>query len=444
MMTIALIVASTLLIVLLTTRLSLHPFLALLIASLFFGVCSGMELEQIILTINQGFGDTVGKIGIIIIAGIIIGAFLEHSGGAYALANQVLKLAGKKRVHTAMGVIGYIVSIPVFADSGFIILSSLNRALSKEAKVSLSGTAIALSLGLTASHTMVPPTPGPITAAGILNADLGLVIMIGLYASIGGLIASIIFAKKWANKTWIDPQPDLNNEQVEQKIKEAPSALKSFLPILLPIIFIVLRSIANYPSQPLGEGQLVDFIVFLGNPVTALFIGVLLALFLPKKLEKSMLSTEGWVGKALKDGAVIILITGAGGAFGKILQSSGIGEILGTFATDYPIGIWLAFLVATCIKTAQGSATVALTTTAGIIAPLMMTLGMDTELEKALLVIAIGAGSGFVSHANDSFFWVVTQMSDMNVSQGYRLHSLGTVVLGVTAMILITILNIFI
>ena len=444
MMTIALIILSILLIVLLTTKLSLHPFLALIIACLFFGIFSGMELEQIILTINEGFGDTVGKIGIIIIAGIIIGAFLEHSGGAYALANQVLKLVGKKRVHTAMGVIGYIVSIPVFADSGFIILSSLNRALSKEAKVSLSGTAIALSIGLTASHTMVPPTPGPITAAGILEADLGLVIMIGLYASIGGLIAAIFFAKKWAGKTWIDPQPDLNAEEVALKIKEAPSSLKSFLPILVPIILIVLRSIANYPTQPLGEGQVVDFILFLGNPVTALFIGVLLALLLPKKLEKSMLSTEGWVGKALKDGAVIILITGAGGAFGKILQSSGIGEILGSFATEYPIGIWLAFFVATCIKTAQGSATVALTSTAGIIAPLMMTLGMETELEKALVVIAIGAGSGFVSHANDSFFWVVTQMSDMNVSQGYRMHSLGTVVLGVTAMILLTLLNIFI
>ena len=157
-----------------------------------------------------------------------------------------------------------------------------------------------------------------------------------------------------------------------------------------------------------------------------------------------MLSTDGWVGQALKSGSVIILITGAGGAFGKILQLSGIGEILGTFASEYPIGIWLAFLVASCIKTAQGSATVALTTTAGIIAPLMIPLGMETELEKALVVIAIGAGSGFISHANDSFFWVVTQMSDMNVSQGYKLHSLGTVILGVTAMILLTVLNFFI
>lgn len=444
MLVIILIVSSILLIIFLTTKLSLHPFLALLVASLFFGLCSGMEPEQVILTINEGFGDTIGKIGIIIIAGIIIGAFLEHSGGAYALANQVLKFIGRKRVHTAMGVIGYIVSIPVFADSGFIILSALNRALSKEAKVSLSGTAVALSLGLTASHTMVPPTPGPITAAGILDADLGIVILIGLYASIGGLIVSILFASRYVSKVWIDPQPELDSSEIDQKIKEAPSSIKSFLPILIPIVLIILRSIASYPTNPFGSGRIVDTILFLGNPVTALIIGVLFALLLPKKLDRSMLGSDGWIGDALKSGAVIILITGAGGAFGKILQSSGIGEMLGSFASDYPIGIWLAFFVATCIKTAQGSSTVALTTTASIIAPLMISLGMETEIEKAMVVVAIGAGSAFVSHANDSFFWVVTQMSSMNVSQGYRLHSLGTIVLGVTAMILITILNFFI
>ena len=403
-----------------------------------------MEWLAIIETINQGFGDTVGKIGIIIIAGLIIGAFLEHSGGAYALANQVLKLVGRKRVHTAMGVIGYIVSIPVFADSGFIILSSLNRALSKEAKVSLSGTAIALALGLIATHTMVPPTPGPITAAGLLDADLGIVILIGLYASIGGLVVSILFAKKYVSKHWIDPQPDLTNEEVEVKIREAPSAIKSFLPILVPIILIVLRSFANYPSNPFGSGQFASLILFFGNPVVALFIGILLALMLPKKLEKSMLSTDGWIGNALKSGSVIILITGAGGAFGSVLQTSGIGEILGDFAGNYSIGLWLPFLVSMCIKSAQGSSTVALTTTASIIAPMMISLGIETEVGKAMVVIAIGAGSAIVSHANDSFFWVVTQMTGMNVSQGYRFHSLGSVVLGLTAMILLAIMNFFI
>lgn len=441
MLTIVLIILSILLIVISTSRFSLHPFLALLVACLFFGFCSGMAPETIIQTINIGFGETIGKIGIIIISGVIIGAFLEQSGGAYALASQVLRVVGQKRVHLAMGVIGYIVSIPVFADSGFIILSSLNRALAKEAGVSLAGTAIALSLGLTAAHTMVPPTPGPITAAGLVGADLGIVILIGLYTSIGALVVAIFFSKAYAGKVYIDPQPEQTREKIQQKISEAPSSIKSFLPILVPILLIVLRSIADYPTEPFGTGIFVDFIFFLGNPVTALFIGVLLALLLPKKLDKAMLSTGGWVGDALKTGSVIILITGAGGAFGKMLQTSDIGEILGSFASDYRIGLWLPFMVAAGIKTAQGSSTVALTTTASIIAPLMLVLGMDTEIEKAMVVISIGAGSAVVSHANDSFFWVVTQMSGMNVSQGYRLQSVGTAVLGLSAMILLTLLS---
>lgn len=444
MQTIILIILSILLIVISTSRLSLHPFLALMVACLFFGFGSGMAPEAIIQTINAGFGETIGKIGIIIIAGIVIGAFLEQSGGAYALASQVLRVVGQKRVHLAMGVIGYIVSIPVFADSGFIILSSLNRALAKEAGVSLAGTAISLSLGLTAAHTMVPPTPGPITAAGLVGADLGIVILIGLYASTGALAVAVVFSKVFAGKVYIDPQPDLTSEKIKEKIREAPSSMKSFLPILVPILLIVLRSVADYPTEPFGSGGVVDFICFLGNPVTALFIGVLLALLLPKKLDKSMLSTNGWVGDALKTGAVIILITGAGGAFGKILQTSNIGEILGGFASDYRIGLWLPFIVAACIKSAQGSSTVALTTTASIIAPLMLVLGMDTEIEKAMVVISIGAGSAVVSHANDSFFWVVTQMSGMNVSQGYRLQSVGTAVLGLSAMVLLTLLSFFI
>ena len=444
MLTLVLILLSVLLIVITTTKLSVHPFLALILASLFFGLLSGMNLELIITTINQGFGETIGKIGIIIIAGIIIGVFLEQSGGAYALAAQVLKLVGRKRVHAAMAVIGYIVCIPVFADSGFIILSSLNRALSKEAGVSLAGTAIALSLGLTATHTMVPPTPGPIAAAGILGADLGLVILVGLYVSMGAIVCSTWYAKKIAGRTWIDPQPELSRQEVQARISSSPPSWKSLLPIFVPIALIILGSIAQYPTAPFGEGQLVTFILFLGNPFTALFIGVLLSLLLPKKLSKIMLSSDGWVGNGLRSAAVIILITGAGGAFGSILKTSDIGSLLGSFAESYPIGIWLPFLVAACMKTAQGSSTVALTTTASIIQPLMGSLAMETDIEKAMVVVAIGAGSAFVSHANDSFFWVVTQMSSMNVSQGYRLHSVGTAVLGVAAILLLTLLDIFI
>ncbi|MCK0147738.1 GntP family permease [Arenibacter sp. F26102] len=444
MYTILLLLICIVFIIVASTRFKLHPFLALLAASLLFGIFSGLPLDELIKTINDGFGATIGGIGIIIIAGLIIGTFLEKSGGAYTLANLVLKIIGPKRVHMAMGFIGFFVSIPVFADSGFIIVSPLNRALTKKAKLSLAGTAVALSLGLMASHTMVPPTPGPIAAAGILGADLGQVILFGLMTSIPALLVCILFAKKIGSKIFIDPAPKLTEEQINSQLENAPSVFKSFIPIVVPILLIVLRSFAEYPTMPFGDGTFKYAIGFVGNPVVALLIGMVLSFTLPKKLDKEMLSTSGWIGEALTSAAIIILITGAGGAFGKVLQTSDISSLLENNVTNGNLGIWLPFLIAAGIKTAQGSSTVAIITTASIIAPLMPAMGFDTEVAKALAVIAIGAGASLVSHANDSFFWVVTQMSDMKVNQGYRTHSLGTAILGFSAMIVLTIISLLI
>lgn len=424
-------------IIILTTKLKVHAFLALFIISILYGIFAGMPYADIILSINEGFGGTLGKIGLIIVLGVIIGAFLENTGGAFAIAEKVLKIIGSKRVPTAMGIIGYIVSIPVFADSGFMLLHPLNKSLSKKAKISIAGPAIALGLGLMASHTMVPPTPGPIAAAGILDADLGLVIAFGFPTSIVALIVGIIFAKKYASKTYIEPEVD--NALVDEKeIKDSPSALKSSIPILVPIVLIVLKSVLNPTRTGLDNG-FIDFINFVGEPVISLLIGILLCLLLPKKLNYDMLSSTGWVGKAIKDAASIILITGAGGIFGKILQNSGIADILGQTLTEYNMGIFLPFVLAAAIKTAQGSSTVALVTAASIIMPMMSSLGFDSEIQKALVVIVIGAGSAVVSHANDSFFWVVTQMSGMNVKTGYRLFSLGSGLLGLTGAITVFI-----
>ena len=424
-------IISVIVIILLTVRLKVHPFIALLLVALVYGFVSGMSSADIITSVNEGFGNTLGGIGLIIILGIIIGAFLENSGGAYAIAEKVLKIIGKNRVPTAMGLIGWFVSIPVFADSGFLLLSPLNRSLSKKAKITLAGSAIALALGLTASHTMVPPTPGPIAAAGILGADLGLVLAIGIPVSLIALIFGIIFAKKFASKTYIDPNPQISDEQLKIRSANAPGALKSSMPVVIPILLIVLRSVIK--AMDGLNGVFVDFILFVGEPFIALLIGVFLSLFLPKKLEKEMLSTTGWVGKSLSDAASIILITGAGGIFGKVLQNSGIAGVLGDTLAGLNLSIWLPFILAAAIKTAQGSSTVALITTASIMAPLMDKLGFSDSLEKAMVVIAIGAGSAVVSHANDSFFWVVTQMSGMDVRMGYRMQSLGTFVLGTSA-----------
>jgi len=446
-------IVSILFIVISTSKYHFHPFLALLFVAVAFGLFTGMPLPDIVKSINDGFGGTLNSIGIVIIAGVIIGTFLEHSGGAFAMADKILKIIGQKHVHLAMSIIGYIVSIPVFADSGFVILTPLNKALSKEAKLSLAGCAIALSTGLIATHCLVPPTPGPIAAAGILGADLGLVIMLGMIVSIFALIAGWLFATKVAAKTYIDPNPELSEQQIFEKMKQAPSAFKAFIPILVPIVLIILKSFSEIPPDQL-KGFLKELVLlltrnevvknsigFIGAPVIALLIGVLLAFRLPKKLDRQMLSTTGWVGQALLNAAIIIMITGAGGSFGMVLRNSPIANVIGDYLSNANLGIWLPFIISAAIKTAQGSSTVALITTASLMTPLMSPLGFESAVAKALVVLSIGAGSMVVSHANDSFFWVFTQITGMDVKTGYRLHTFSTFIIGMTSAIVIWVIS---
>jgi len=444
MLHIILLIVSVLLIVISTSKFRFHPFLALLFVAVFFGLFSGMPLTSIVESINKGFGGTIGQIGIVILAGVIIGTFLEESGGAYAMANRVLKITGKKQVPLTMSIIGYFVSIPVFADSGFVILNPLNKALSKEAKISLAGSAEALALGLSVTHVLVPPTPGPIAAAGILEADLGMVIMLGIITSIPVLAVAWFYSAKIASRIYLDPNPEITREEIDKKLTTAPSALKSFVPILLPILLIVLKSVSEFPTAPLGSGSAREIIGFIGEPVIALLIGVVIAFALPKKLDREMLSASGWVGKALHNAALIILITGAGGAFGMVLRNSEIASILGDHLADMRIGIFLPFLMAAAIKTAQGSSTVALITTASILAPMMSSLGFETDAAKALVVLIIGAGSLVASHANDSMFWIITQMTGMKVKDGFRIHTVGTLVTGTSAALIIWVISLII
>jgi gluconate:H+ symporter, GntP family len=428
-----------------TATFKLHPFLAILVAAFGYGILSGaMSLDDIVRSVNEGFGGTIGYIGIVVLAGVVIGTFLEKSGGAYRLAERTLTAVGRKNVPLAMGIIGYIVSIPVFCDSAFVILSPLGRALSRRAKGSLAASAIALSLGLYATHTMVPPTPGPVAAAGLLGADLGLVIVWGAAVSVIALAAGWLFAITCAGKVQIKSESQSDDLQVgaEQLAREAPSVAKSVLPILLPIVLIVASSICEFPSRPFGDGRAAALIGFIGQPVVALLVGVFFAMLLPKKLNTEMLSASGWVGQAVVSAATIIIITGCGGAFGKVLQNSGIDSVVKRYlGQSAGLSIWLPFVVAAALKTAQGSSTVAIITTAGIIAPLLGTLGLQAPTARALVVVAIGAGSMVVSHANDSYFWVVTGLSGMTVKQGYKLQTLGTLVEGAAAAVALYVIS---
>ena len=438
MTTILLLLLSVAIIVFLTAKLNVHPFLALLFAAIFFGLLSGMELNIIVQSINDGFGITLGKIGVVIVLGVIIGAFLEHSGGAFKLAEIILKIIGKNRVHEAMGLVGFVVSIPVFSDSGFIILNPLNKSLSKKAGLSIVGTATALMLGLMITHVLVPPTPGPIAAAGIIGADVGMVMLIGLIIGVLSLLVAIFYCKKMGAKHYIDSNPAISEDEIQEKIKQAPSAFKSFLPILIPILLIVGKSMVEFNLTPgQAETAWVKFISFVGSPVIALIIGMLFAFLLPRKWDKTILSTTGWVGQALTDASNIILITGAGGIFGTILQNSGIATTLADTLSTANLGIWLPFMICAAIKTAQGSSTVALITTASIIAPLLLSMGFVSEVDKALVVAAIGAGAMVVSHANDSGFWILTQFAGIDVKTGYKVYTLGTFVVGSFAALLV-------
>ncbi len=433
-------------IVVATTKLKLHPFLALLISAFGYGVfCGKMSLADVVKSVNSGFGGTIGYIGIVILAGSVIGTFLEKSGGAFKLAESILKLVGRKNVPLAMSIIGYIVSIPVFCDSGFVILSSLCRGLSRKAKISLATSAVALSLGLYATHTMVPPTPGPIAAAGLLKADLGLVILWGLLVSLIALTAGWLFAVKFAGRVYINPESESEESSPGEIVTQSPSAIKSVIPILLPIMLIVLRSVGNLESQPFGAGNAAAIISFIGQPVVALLVGVFFAFLLPKKLTTEMLSTSGWVGQAVVAAATIIIITGCGGAFGKVLQNSGISDVVkGYLGKSAGLSIWLPFIIAAALKTAQGSSTVAIITTAGIVGPLLGALGLEAPTARALAVVAIGAGSMVVSHANDSYFWVVTGLSKMSVKDGYKLQTLGTLVEGGVAAIVLWVISLIV
>jgi GntP family gluconate:H+ symporter len=438
-----LLILSIVFIIVTTSVLKWHPFLSLLAAALGFGIFSGtMSLNEVVISINTGFGNTIGFIGIVILAGSIIGKFLEMSGGANRLAAGTLKVVGKNNVPLAMSILGWIVSIPVFCDSAFIILSPLARALSRQVKATLAIAAMALSLGLILTHSIIPPTPGPVGAAAILGADLGLTILLGIPVSIVGLAGAWFFAVKIASRCEIDPGP---GEPVTSSPEFMPSLFKSILPVFLPILLIILRSISELPSQPFGEGIIFTGVNFIGQPVIALLIGVLLAFLLPEKLTANMISSSGWVGQAILGAAGIIIITASGGAFGKVLQDSGISDVIKNNVVGVKsLSIFLPVIIASALKIAQGSGTVAIITTASLMAPLIGTLGMDSAPARALLVVAIGAGSTIASHANDSYFWVVTQMSGMNVKQGYKLQTRGTFFVGVCSSLAAWILSLFI
>jgi gluconate:H+ symporter, GntP family len=427
------------LIIIAIIKFDIHPFLALFVGAIVYGLLAGMQPKLILQSIEEGFGGVLGKIGLVILLGVMIGTFLEKTGGAFVIAQKVLSVIGEKSVMLAMMITGWILSIPVFGDSAFIMMNPINKSLSFKGKLPYAATTVALTLGVSASHSLVPPTPGPIAAAGILGADLGMVILWGVIISSLALVPCFFFVKYYVSRVHLVPQ--FAEVEKTAEVNRYPSLGKSSLPIIVPLLLIVLASIASYPTHPFGENAFSSALIFIGSPVIALLLGTFMSFALPEKFDRKLLSSTGWIGDALLAAAPVILITGAGGVFGKMLQNSGIADIVSNNLSGASLGLLLPFLMALALKTAQGSSTVALITTASIISPLMATLGLDTDLLKVFTVLAIGAGAIAISHANDSFFWAMTQLSGMNIKQGNQTHSLGTLILACTAFLLLYIVS---
>ncbi|RRQ20393.1 GntP family permease [Guyparkeria sp. SCN-R1] len=435
-----------------TAKLRMHPFLALLLAAFAMALAGGIAPKEAISIINDGFGGTLGYIGIVIALGTIIGVILERTGAAIVMAEAIIRLLSDRFPNFTVSLIGYIVSIPVFCDSGYVILNSLKNAMAKKTGTSVVAMSVALATGLFATHNFVPPTPGPIAAA----ANLGIADSLGLVILVGLLVAAVtaIVGALWASR-YSDPaneaellEPDPISEAVGEEIEEPepdmahrPSTLASFMPIIAPIALICLGSIASLATRGAEEpGLIANIFTFFGQPVVALAIGVIFALTLIKGGDKKDRFHQMTVDGILLS-APIILITGAGGAFGNVLKATPLGGQLEVMLTGLGLGLFVPFIIAAALKSAQGSSTVALVTASTLVAPLLPDLGLDSDMGMVLAVMAVGAGAMTVSHANDSFFWVVSQFSRMKVSTAYKTFTTATLLQGISAMITIYILG---
>lgn len=425
-----------------TAILKLHPFLSLLLATFGVGLIVRMPLMQIIDAINRGFGGLMASIGLIIVFGTIIGTILEKSGGAITMADVVLRTLGKKRPILAMSLIGAIVSIPVFCDSAFVILAKLNKAIARRSRVSLAAMTIALASGLYATHTLVPPTPGPIAAAGNIGAAnyLGTVIWIGLITSIPVILIGYWWALRVGRSITIEGEDDYGEVSEGPVIaRPQPSAFMSFTPIVLPVILIALASIVKFLEW---TGDLVDLALFIGNPLVSLFLGVLVSFRLMPKMDSEHL--HGWIGAAIVQAGPILLITGAGGAFGSVLKATPLTDLITGVVGSGQVSGWVfiifAFFIAAALKSSQGSSTAALVITSSLLAPFIGVLNMATPVNMALVVMAIGSGAMVVSHVNDSYFWVVSQFSGLTLNNAYRSLTVVTLLQGLTGLVTTLIL----
>lgn len=451
-------IAAIVVMIVMISKLNVHPFIAIMSISIVLGLLAGIPLvnrtaedgtvtQGLANVIGAGFSATFTSIGIVIILGALIGSILEVTGAALKLADIMIGLVGKNNPVLAVELMGWVVSIPVFCDSGFVILNPIRKAMAKRTGASSVAMTVGLAAGLHISHVFIPPTPGPIAAASTLGLgdNLLLVMGIGALASIGPLAAACFFAKRIGGK--VTSADEENTEEVtksyEELVKEygkLPSSFSALAPILVPVFLMAVSSVIAMMKLKGGAAEL---FTFLGTPIIALTVGTIFAvlqLSAAGKMDKFHDITDA----TLRTAGPILFVTAAGSVLGKVISSSDMVRYITEHATVLStMGILFPFLLSTILKSAQGSGTVALTTTAGIVAPLLPVLGLASPVRAALCCAAIGAGAMTVSHANDSFFWVVTRFGGLSVEKGYKTQTLCSLITGVVGFLEIFLLSLF-
>ncbi len=452
-------IAAIVIMIVMISKFKIHPFISIMLISVVLGIIAGIPIVDQTLddgtkvsglasVIGSGFSGTFSSIGIVIILGALIGSILEQTGAALKLADMVIKLVGKNHPVLAMELMGWVVSIPVFCDSGFVILNPIRKALVQRTGASSVAMSIGLGSGLYIAHVFIPPTPGPIAAANTLGIgdNLLLVMGLGVVCSIFPLAAGYFYSNFIGKKVKAADEADRAEvtktyEELVAEYGKLPSGISALAPIIVPII---LMGISSAVAMAGGSGFVVDLIKFLGTPIIALAVGTAFAIAQLAGAGK-MEEFYNITNDTLKTVGPILFVTAAGGVLGKVISSSDMVNYISQHATVLStMGIFFPFLLSAILKSAQGSSTVALTTTAGIVAPLLPILGFTSPAQVTLVCMAIGAGAMTVSHANDSYFWVVTNFGAMTPDQGYKTQTMNTLVMGIAAIAEIAILSLFI
>ncbi len=416
-------------IILFSSRFRFNTFFVLLVVALVTGLLAGLDGMTVLDALRAGFGGTLQKIGLLILLGAALGALLDRSHATLSLARYVLGKTGPANAPLAAGLIGFTVGMPIFCDSAFVVLSGLVLMMSYQAK----GTHLRLVAGLAAAlfavHCLAPPHPGISAAAGTLQVDLGLAMLAGALVAIPAIVAAWFWVR-WQSRLpeWQALAPELPADAVAAGPERLPSPLASFLPIAIPILLIALKSLSMLLPAGMPEGVMAT-LRFFGDPVMALLTGIILSLFLFEKWDKTLLSTL--LDSAVEKSGPILAVTAAGGAFGEVIKTLDPGTVYGGWLSGSGLGLWAPFLLAAILKTAQGSSTVAVITAAGIVAPLLPALGLGDDFGRLLALMAMGSGSMLVSHANDSYFWVVSRFGQLPVQAALRVYTTATFWMGV-------------